>query len=267
MAKGERQPAGVQSVEIGLHVLMTLSRAGGPLALRELAAAAKLSPSKTHRYLVSLCRAGMVEQDGRNGRYDLGRNALTVGLAAQHRLDDMKHAAQAVETLHGATGLTIGLAVWGDHGPTVIRRKEGRHAVTVSTRVGSTMSLLHSNAGRVFVAFLPRERTKALLDAAFAAGPPPVYRGQTLDRAGFERLLDQVRQDRLSGTSGDTIAGIDAVAAPVFDQDGDIVMTLAVMGARGIVDVGPESAARRTLVDTADALSARLGFPSQNRPI
>src|ERR1700691_3384611 len=68
-----RAQQGVQGVEIGLRIAYALANAPGPMALRDLAAATRLAPSKVHRYLVSLCRSGMVEQDGTNGRYDLGR--------------------------------------------------------------------------------------------------------------------------------------------------------------------------------------------------
>lgn len=51
---------GVNGVEIGLRLAFALARSPGPMALKALARAARLPPSKTHRYLVSLCRAGVV---------------------------------------------------------------------------------------------------------------------------------------------------------------------------------------------------------------
>ena len=136
-----KKQQGVQGVEIGLRLAFALAHSPGPMALKELARAAKLPPSKTHRYLVSLCRAGIVRQDGPNGRYDLGTGALELGLAAQRRLDEFRLADQAIAELWEETGLTVGLVVWGDNGPTVVRRKEGAHPVTVSTRVGSNLVL------------------------------------------------------------------------------------------------------------------------------
>ena len=59
MAKAQR---GIQSVEIGLLVARRLGEAPGSLQLKELAARCGLSASKTHRYLVSLVRAGLVRQ-------------------------------------------------------------------------------------------------------------------------------------------------------------------------------------------------------------
>lgn len=255
----KRQPQGVQGVEIGARLLLALARADGALALRDIAAAGRVPPSKAHRYLVSLCRAGLVEQDERNGLYDLGPAALTVGLAAQYRLDEMRLAQDAVDRLFDATRLTVGLAVWGDHGPTVLRRREGLHAVTVSRRVGSTMSVLGTNAGRLFAAFLPAHVVKPFVDAEFALGTVPLHNGRPLDRAGFDRLLARVREQGWSATRGDNHVGLDAVAVPIFDHDGLVVMTLSIMGARSAVDLSVDGAPFGALRAAGLALSGRLG--------
>lgn len=231
------------------------------MALKELARAAKLPPSKTHRYLVSLCRAGVVRQDGADGRYDLGTGALELGLAAQRRLDEFRLADETIAALYEETGLTVGLVVWGDHGPTVIRRKEGAHPVTVSTRVGSTMSVIRTNAGRLFAAFLPRRVVAPFVEAEFKLGGPVTDMGRPLDRAGFEQVLARVREQRLCRNRGDTVAGIDAVSAPVFDQEGRIVMVMSIMGARGAIDLALDSAPVKRLAAACRELSLKLGAP------
>jgi DNA-binding IclR family transcriptional regulator len=266
MKKGrkKKQQQGVQGVETGLGLAFALARAPGPMALRELARAAGLPPSKAHRYLVSLCRSGVVRQDGASGRYDLGTGALELGLAAQRRLDEFRLADEAIAGLYEQTGLTVGLAVWGDRGPTVVRRREGAHPVTVSTRVGSVMSVIGTNAGRLFAAFLPKARVQPFVEAEFKAGVPATDMGRALDRAGFEALLERVRAQRLCRNRGDTVAGIDAVSAPVFDHEGAIVMVLSIMGARGAIDLALDSAPVRELARACRELSLKLGVPRSN---
>ena len=252
---------GVQGVEIGLRLAFALAHSKGPLALKELAKAAKLPPSKTHRYLVSLCRAGIVRQDGPNGRYDLGTGALELGLAAQRRLDEFRLADETIAQLWEQTGLTVGLVVWGDNGPTVVRRKDGAQPVTVSTRVGSNMSVIRTNAGRLFAAFLPRPLTAPFIAAEFKQGGPVLDRGRPIERAGFEQVLARVREQRLCRNRGDTVAGIDAVSAPVFDQESRIVMVLSIMGARGAIDLALDSPPVRLLARLCNELSLKLGAP------
>jgi hypothetical protein len=63
--------------------------------LKDLAAAAGMSAAKAHRYLVSFQRLGLVTQDPRSTRYDLGPAALQLGLAALARLDPVRWRASA----------------------------------------------------------------------------------------------------------------------------------------------------------------------------
>jgi len=109
MAKSQR---GIQSVEIGLRVAKVLADSPGALQLKELAARAGLSPSKTHRYLVSLARGGLVQQV--DGRYDLGGMALDFGTATDpDRLSGAGglNTAAALSQDGSAVGSVIGFSV------------------------------------------------------------------------------------------------------------------------------------------------------------
>jgi len=251
---------GVQGVEVGLRLAFALAAAPGPLALRELARAAGLAPAKAHRYLVSLCRASLVEQDAASGHYDLGRGALALGLAAQARLDQYRLADEAIEELHRATGHATGFMVWGNRGPTMVRRRESSHPVAVSTRVGSVFSVTCSNAGRVFAAWMPAQTVSPLIEAELKAGARPTSDGRTLDRKGFERLLQDIRRRGLARIRGDYTPGVDALSAPVFDHEGSVTMVISVLGARGAIDVDFTGKPAVALARIAAGLSARLGF-------
>jgi DNA-binding IclR family transcriptional regulator len=51
---------------------------------------------RAHRYLVSYCRGGLIEQEGESERRGLGRFALDLGLAALGRLDGVNAALPVV---------------------------------------------------------------------------------------------------------------------------------------------------------------------------
>src|SRR3954471_18530610 len=71
---------GIQSIEIGVRLLDVLAAASGPMTLRDLASGAGMSSSKARRYLVSLIKCGIVQQELATSRYDLGEMALRLGL-------------------------------------------------------------------------------------------------------------------------------------------------------------------------------------------
>jgi len=243
---------GVRSVETGMALLAALAaRARVPASLSDLAAAAGMAPAKAHRYLVSLIRAGMVEQDRASGRYRLGGAALNVGLAALGALDVMRLAGEALERLCAAIDETVLLAVWGNKGPVVVRWEEASRPVTTNVRAGSVMPLLNSATGRVFAAFLPEMQTKAMLAEERAQAPALAK--------DYDAGLEETRTRGLGRVKGDLLPGVAGLAAPVFDHQGDLVAVIAALGPQGQFDAAWDGAVAKLLKAAADGLSLRLG--------
>jgi len=141
MANFERakKQQGVQGVEIGVTLAHLLASGSKPMALGELAKTAGLAPSKVHRYLVSLTRMRIVEQTS-NGQYRLGSGALALGLSALNQLDIYQVAEKFMTQLYDDLGVGISAMIWGDGGPTVIRRIEPLDQIMVTTRIGSIVA-------------------------------------------------------------------------------------------------------------------------------
>jgi DNA-binding IclR family transcriptional regulator len=268
---GSGSGGGVQSVEVGMRLLATLAEAGGEKGLNALAAAAGMPPAKAHRYLVSLTRTGFVEQDPATGRYALGGQAVWVGLVALGRADIVQAASSAIAALRDEIDETVLLAVWGTHGPTIVRWAEASRPVTVNVRVGSAMPLLRSATGRIFAAFAPPSLVAPLLDAELAnlaeapgrALPPDLPR----DRAQAERLMAETRARGLGHVDGHFLFGVASLSAPVFDHEGRIAAALATLGPSGSFDDrldGPVAAALRR---AAQRVSLRLGYTGSGLPL
>jgi DNA-binding IclR family transcriptional regulator len=252
---------GVQNVEIGLRIAMSLADAKGAMTLGELALATGIYPSKVHRYLVSLCRAGLLEQDGRTGRYDLGPQALFLGLAAQGRLDKFRLADEVMETLHAQTEATISAAVWANHGPTIVGRKEALRAVTINTHIGSVIPVTTSAAGRLYAAYLPAETVLPFIDAEAAQELPLRFMGNLISSDDFfPIIIEEIRHSGVSCVKGDHMMGIDAIAVPVFNQQGQLTMTLTVLGPQGSLNLDPDGETMQAVRDAGDTLSRRLGY-------
>lgn len=250
----DKPQQGVQSVEVGMTLARCLAGAPEAMTLKQLAAAAGMSPPKAHRYLVSLVRAGLVERHPATGRYDLGRLALEMGLTALGRLDVMELATQALHRVRERLDETVLLAVWGNRGPTVVRWLESSQSVTVNVRLGSVMPLLSSATGRVFLAYLPRAMTAALAKAEGGA-PGSRYRTSTQ----IDALAEEVRARGLSHVRGDMLPGVAALGAPVFNHQGEAAAAIVALGIEEAFDDRWEGDVALTLYEESRALSSRLG--------
>ncbi len=257
---GMKERAGIQSVEVGFALLQVLSQASGPLMLRDLAAAAGMSAAKAHRYLVSFQRLELVVQDGGSTRYDLGPAALKLGLASLSRLDAVKLARERIGSLMEQIGHTLALAVWGNHGPTIVHWEESPQAVTVNLRLGDVMPLLSSATGRCFAAWLSRDAITPLLKDEIALVHKQGRKDVPASLAEARSMLDEVRRRGCARVVDTLLPGIVGFCAPVFDSDGHIALGIVALGPTGTFDPAWGGKVDAPLRAAAAQLSNDLGY-------
>ena len=255
-----KERAGIQSVEVGFALLEALGRAAGPQMLRDLAAAAGMSAAKAHRYLVSFQRLQLVVQDPTSTRYDLGPAALKLGLASLSRLDAVKLGRTRASALMEQIGHTVALAVWGNHGPTIVHWEESPQAVTVNLRLGDVMPLLSSATGRCFAAFLSKDAIAPMLREELTRAQKQGRADVPATMAGVRSMLDEVRARGVSRVLEVLLPGIVGFCAPVFDADGHLALGLVALGPTGTFDPEWDGAIDAPLRQAALQLSRDLGW-------
>jgi DNA-binding IclR family transcriptional regulator len=262
----DRPRKGINSVETAFRLLAALETAASALPLKELAREAGLTPSAAHHYLVSLIRIGAVEQR-EDGRYDLGRFALQLGITALLRMDGLEFARQVMQSFRDEVDEAIFFAVWGNLGPTIVRWVESSHPVTVEVRVGNVMPVLRSATGNVFLAWLPPAVTAPFVERERVMRERyPGDAGAFGDPGAVERIRDEVRRSGLAATEGGLTATIGALAAPVFEVEGRLAGALTTLGWLGQIDLRSTGPTARALQRAADDLSRRLGHRSPPAP-
>ena len=261
---GGTAPGGIQALDAALSVLRVLRSFEGPAALSDIAREAGMPPSKVHRYLASFIHAGLAVQKERSGRYDLGREAAELGVAAISRNNFVIRASEELEELSAVTGQAALLAVWSHNGPTVVRLERGPDLTTTSIGLGSTFPLLHSATGRVFLSYLPSQQLAARLNTelerARAAGVS--WPDLDPDPANVEALRGKVRRERIAYVDGRYIPGLSAISSAITNWQGEIELAVTLFGTHAEL-LQPDSPARAALIDFASRHSiippAQLG--------
>lgn len=248
---------GVQSVETGMQVLSSLADLGGEETLGRIAEHLEMAPAKVHRYLASLIRAGFVERSLNNNRYALGGKALRIGLVALSRVEIIEVAHMELDRLRNSIDGSLLLAVWGTHGPTIVRWLESARPVTVNVRVGSNMPLLRSATGQVFAALLPRSMSQDLIKTEL--GEIGRLQGKAFTLSEVEERLEKVRQRGLGHTAGGVLPGVLALAAPIYDHNNQLAAVVTALGPAGHFDDSFSGATARELLNSSQKLSERLG--------
>jgi DNA-binding IclR family transcriptional regulator len=261
----EKLRSGIQSIEVGFRLLEVLTHEPRAMMLRDLAQRAGMSPAKAHRYLVSFQRLGVVAQDPLSGRYELGGFALQLGLARLARVDGVKLARLALAELRDRLDITVGIAVWGNQGPTVVHWMESSHPVKASLKLGDVMPLLGSATGLLFAAYLPRSKTAAMLERELADTRRSAHTNAPRTHAELEPVLDEVRAHRAARVEGMLLPTIHAFCTPVFDSTGDLALGLIALGHEGAFDIRWGGEIDNAMHECADKLSYELGYSPQPR--
>ena len=254
-------------MEVGGQLLLALAQHGSPMALKDLARDAGMAPAKAHPYLVSFNKLGLIVQDEVSGHYGLGPLAMQLGLISLQQFDPVRLATPLLADLASQLGHTVAMAVWGNRGPTIVRIEESPHLVHVTMRHGTVMSLRNTASGRLFAAHLPQETVLSALSeereyeiraedrAVLKTAPSPVG----IDLA-FAQVLEEVRRQGISHAVNVVVPGVSALAAPVFDESGKLVLSLTAIGPSAQFDVSLDGNIATTLKSLGKDLSQRLGY-------
>ncbi|WP_414450908.1 IclR family transcriptional regulator [Burkholderia sp. 22PA0099] len=261
----EKVRSGIQSIEVGFRLLDVLTQEPRAMMLRDLAQRAQMSPAKAHRYLVSFQRLGVVAQDPVSGRYELGGFALQLGLARLARVDGVKLARVALAALRDERDLTVGIAVWGNQGPTVVHWMESSHPAKASLKLGDVMPLLGSATGLLFAAYLPRGKTGAMMERELADARRAAHREGPRTMAEVEALLADVRTHQAARVQGVLLPTIHAFCMPVFDSLGELSLGLIALGHDGGFDVAWGGEIDLALRECAQKLSYEIGYSATPR--
>jgi flavin reductase (DIM6/NTAB) family NADH-FMN oxidoreductase RutF/DNA-binding IclR family transcriptional regulator len=197
--------------------------------------------------------------------HDLGTAPSQSMARSIAELHAVRMATQAIVELSDRFDETIGLGVWGNKGPTMVRWEESKRPVSDNLRTGLVLPLLKSATGLAFAAHLPQAMTLPVLEDEFSADQLPRDAGEAT-LAEMADALAEIRRvglARVVGTSAFTTlygGDINAVSAPVFDRDGRMILALTTIGGTDTLDATQESPIATALAETARMLSRRLGY-------
>jgi DNA-binding IclR family transcriptional regulator len=200
--------------------------------------------------------AGMARQDGPNGRYDLGPEAIRVGLAALSRIDVFAQSDPAIAAFTQDTGRTTLVAVLGPAGPTIVRWNAGPTPVVTSLAIGSVLPLLGSATGHAFLSFLP--------EAEIAGALKRFQTTASVKNAEVQSIRRRVRADMSAHVDEMLIPGLRASAVPILDLQGRPTLVVTAL-ASSSVSREQDAAIVQRLKEVCRSLTEQMGghWPAQ----
>jgi flavin reductase (DIM6/NTAB) family NADH-FMN oxidoreductase RutF len=197
--------------------------------------------------------------------HDLGEFAIAGSAESFTHIDAVRIANSSLREIAKRLDTTVGIAVWGNRGATVIAWEPSRNPVTQDLQTGLVVSPVLSASGLVFSAYLPRERTKPHIERELSE-----LRVRSVaivpTHEEIEERLERVRKFGVSHSMPERWGtDITAFGAPVFDAEGNVVFALTAVGRNERVGTSEESEFAESLRRDAGALSGRLAEAQRKR--
>jgi DNA-binding IclR family transcriptional regulator len=248
-----RQPSTrrIGAAERAITVLDTLADAG-ELGTNEVARRTGMTPSTVSRQLGTLAASGLVERVPTSGRYRLGIRLVHLANAVLAQLDVREVSRPHLVALVEATGETATLSVPGDDDAITVDFVLGAHQIQPVSRLGRPSIAHATSAGKVMLAFGPRE---------LPDGPLRAYTTRTItDPQALAGEIEAVRERGYAQAVGEREPGLTAIAAPVLAARGELEAIVALQGPSERFDDDAVGAALPLLVEHASAISRALGW-------
>lgn len=245
------------SVEKAVDLLFHLHAAAAPRGVTDVSRALGIPKSSAHRMLQSLGRRGLVERDDR-GKYRPGVALLALGLGVLDREPLAAAARPVLEAQAAEVGETFFLVVARAGGLVVLDKAEGTGFLRAAPRIGTTVPIHATAAGKLYLAFDPGALGPMDWDGA------DVFTRQTLTRAdAFAAAVEETRERGWASNRDEWIQGLSVVAAPIR-REGTLLGAVALAAATArLPELGGDALAER-VVSTANAIAARVGL--ERRP-
>lgn len=192
-------------------------------SLSEISQALNISKSTCFRILRTLEDMNYVSYDKQTKRYSLGSYLVVLGSRALEQLDYLTLGKKYLRSVTQETGLTTAIVQKiGTERVVYIAKVEANSAVRLSVAVGRQFHITKVSYGKCFLAFAPEKERMEIL----SKGLEKLTENTITDIDQYLEELNLVRKRGYATSKEEYIRGVNAVSAPVFRPDGQVLMVI-----------------------------------------
>ena len=245
------------AVERALTMLETVAQASEGLSNAEISRKLKIPKSSASYILRTLETRGYFARDTDSGKYRVGLKILSLSRGALGGIDVRGVALPIMRRLMHHTGLTCHLAVLDGPEAVYIEKVEPETFIRMDTWVGPRMRVHATSVGKAIVAHIPQAELQEILHKSGMEKRTP----KTI--TSLPRLLKELEKVRDQGYALDdeeNNLGARCVAAPIFDERGEIVASIGLSGTTQQVSAQTMPHIVEALKDAARHISMGMGY-------
>ena len=142
-------------------------------------------------------------------------------------LDVREKAFRYLQELHHATHETVSLYILEGSDRVCVDRLDSPQNVRITSQIGLRLPLYAGSAGKAILAFLPAPLCEEIIASAALV---PLTEKTIVDPQLLRGEIEKIRKDGYAVSQGEWLLDASGVAAPLFDQHGEVIAAVAISG-------------------------------------
>lgn len=245
-----------QSTVAAFAILEEMAQHSEDSRLTDIAAKLDMPRARVFRYLQTLMYLGYVRQDPLTDRYRLTLKLFHLGQAIADGTQLTSVARPIMSALRDTVGQTVTLSIPEADGMRVIDIVRVETPVQIITKPGALLALHSSAQGKIALAW-GDPQYRARLTAVIATDAVAL---QGRDMAWLDAEIAHALQTGWAVAPEETLPGVNAISAPIFDSTGQFVATITIAGSVRHITPTPSEHFIVSVLKAARDISGDLGL-------
>jgi len=245
----------VKSAERVLRIFELLAQHRDGLTIKEISEILSFPQSSTSNLIHTLLGEGYLSQDVHR-RYKLGPKLIQIGTIAMESLDVSSQGMPYLKKLMEDVQETVFMAVLSDGQLVYVAKIDSNRSIRTTAQPGNRKPLYCTGLGKAFLAFLPENERKNILDHIELL---PITKNTITSREKLERELETFADIGYAIDNEESEEGLFCLAAPVFGPDKKIHAAISVAGPKERM-INRKDFIVEKLLQTSEKISKSIGY-------
>jgi IclR family transcriptional regulator, KDG regulon repressor len=216
----------VRAVDRALDILLCFTREEPTRSLTQIADSVRMSKTTVHRLLTTLESKRFITRDKPTGMYRLGFRFIEMAALVLQDVDLHRWSLPYLKQLSSEYGETVDLSILDGSQVMYLEVIESSQRVKIAAAVGQHLPAYFTASGKALLAYIPEDQVQKIIadnlkehkDNGTLSIPDILTDLRETAKLGYAISEQEYEQD------------INAVAAPIFDEDRHPIASIAIVG-------------------------------------
>lgn len=239
------------------ELLETLSKYPEGLTLQEIVDLLNYPKSSIYKIATNLLELGYIGRELDSLKYFLSRKLLLLGLTAVSSYDIIEKSEEYMKRLRDKVGESVMIGTLIDTEAILIKQVQGNLDFVFTLQQGMRFNLHSTAPGKVLLAFMSENKQKEILSKISFE----VLNEYTItSKEQLKKELDRIVEDGYALDLNETVKGVHCIAAPIFDEKGNVIACIWTSGPAGRLVENKINSIGKQVQNTGLEISRNIGY-------